>query len=160
MTANSPPGKPQRCTETAASICLIPIDTMPLVAVTRLRIRSVRFLPLFLLHAVRSMRQARASAGMLRAEVFSDAARTYWTCSVWQDQQSMRAYMTCGVHGRVMKRLAHWCDEASVVHWEQDAAEMPTWALAHQRMQRDGRPSRVDHPSAAHRAFEIAPMRQ
>jgi quinol monooxygenase YgiN len=133
---------------------------MPLVSVTRLRIRSAWFLPAFFLYAMRSLQQARAAPGVLKAEVFNDAALTFWTCSVWEDQQAMRAYMISGVHSQAMKRLAHWCDEASVVHWEQDSAAMPTWETAWQRMQRDGRPSRVDHPSAAHQDFKIAPLRK
>ena len=133
---------------------------MPLASVTRLRIRSIRFLPAFFLYAVRSMREARAAQGVLGAEVFNDAALTFWTCSVWEDQRAMRAYMTSGVHSQAMKRLAHWCDEASVVHWEQDSRELPSRDIAWQHMQGDGRPSRVHHPSAAHQVFRIAPLRK
>jgi len=68
----------------------------------------------------------------------------------------MRAYVSAGPHRQSMKRLAHWCDEASVVHWEQDSLELPSWQEAHRRMQQDGRPSKVNHPSAAHLAYRIA----
>ena len=67
----------------------------------------------------------------------------------------MKAFMHSGVHGPVMRRLLDWCDEAAVVHWTQDAAELPSWAQAHQRIQQEGRPSKVNHPSAAHIAYEI-----
>ena len=56
---------------------------------------------------------------------------------------------------RIMSRLPEWCDEAAVVHWFQDAEETPSWAEAHRRLQKEGRRSRVSHPSEAQRRFEI-----
>jgi hypothetical protein len=37
--------------------------------------------------------------------------------------------------------------------------QSPTWEEAHQRMRRDGRPSRVNHPSEAHRRFDIPALK-
>jgi hypothetical protein len=132
---------------------------MPLISVTRLRIRSVWYLPLFFLHTLRATRQARAASGNRALQLLPDAQRTFWTCTLWTDLAAMRAYVAAGGHRASMQRLAHWCDEASVVHWEQDSSELPDWTIAHQRMQQEGRASRLDHPSAAHLAFEIAPPR-
>jgi hypothetical protein len=63
--------------------------------------------------------------------------------------------MASGVHRAVMPRLLEWCDEASVAHWLQDSMQTPTWEEVHQRMQRDGRRSKVNHPSEAQRNFDI-----
>ncbi len=49
-----------------------------------------------------------------------------------------------------MPRLMVWCDEASVVHWEQAETTLPTWAEADARMRAEGRPSKVRHPSSSH----------
>jgi hypothetical protein len=132
---------------------------MPLISVTRLRIRSARFLPGFFVYAFRSTRQARRTPGNLGAAVFNDSLHTFWTKTAWQDEAAMRAFMRSGPHTLAMPKLAHWCDEASVVHWSQDTAELPAWPEAHRRMQAEGRPSRVRHPSPAHEAFRIAPPR-
>jgi hypothetical protein len=56
-----------------------------------------------------------------------------------------------------MGKLAEWCDEASVVHWNQETADLPKWHEAHRRMVAEGRPSRVRHPSPAHQALRIPP---
>jgi hypothetical protein len=80
----------------------------------------------------------------------------FWTCSLWIDEPAMRAFMVSGAHRPIMRRLLEWCDEASVAHWTGDSAQKPTWEEAHLRMQRDGRPSRVNHPSEAHRRFDIS----
>jgi hypothetical protein len=132
---------------------------VPLISVTRLRIRSVRFLPAFFVYAFRSTRQAQRTPGNLGAAVFNDSRRTFWTRTAWRDEGAMRAFLLSGPHKLAMPKLAHWCDEASVVHWSQDTAELPAWPEAHRRMQAEGRPSRVRHPSAAHEAFRIAPPR-
>jgi hypothetical protein len=59
----------------------------------------------------------------------------------------MRSFMMSGAHRQTMPHLLDWCDEASVVHWTQNADEPPSWPEAHRRMLQDGRRSRVNHPS-------------
>jgi hypothetical protein len=71
----------------------------------------------------------------------------------------MRAYMMSGAHRKAMPRLAHWCDEASVVHWEQTGGVLPSWTEAAERMRKDGRPSRVRHPSPHHEGLNFSPPR-
>lgn len=132
---------------------------MPLVSVTRLRIRSPWYLPAFFFYTLRATLQARAASGNQSVQLLPDAQRAFWTITLWTDLDAMRDYVSAGAHRKSMKRLAHWCDEASVVHWEQDSVELPDWAVAHRRMQEHGRPSKVNCPSAAHLAFQIAKPR-
>jgi hypothetical protein len=54
-----------------------------------------------------------------------------------------------------MRRLMVWCDEAALVHWTQDAAELPSWDEAHRRLEKEGRSSKVNHPSAVHAAHRF-----
>jgi len=54
-----------------------------------------------------------------------------------------------------MRKLLRWCDEATLVHWTQAGAELPSWVEAHERIQQEGRPSKVNHPSAAHMAHKF-----
>ena len=58
----------------------------------------------------------------------------------------MTAFMLAGPHRGAMKRLLDWCDEASVVHWFQDVADLPSWEESHRRMREAGRPSKVNFP--------------
>ena len=130
---------------------------MPLVSVTRLRIRSWRFVPFFFFHALRTSRQAAAAEGSLSVRVLQDTKNTFWTATAWTDEQAMRKHMIAGAHGRVMSKLLAWCDAASVVHWIEAGAEFPAWPELSERMQKDGRRSKVRHPSADHTAYRIAP---
>src|SRR6185312_6508513 len=128
---------------------------MPLVSITRLRVRSWRYLPGFLWRTLLSARQARAAAGNLGVSLVRDAHLTFWTRTVWTDQSAMRAFMMAGVHRKTMPRLLEWCDEASLVNWVQDTAEPPSWSEAHRRLRQDGRRSRVNHPSEAQQRYDI-----
>ena len=44
----------------------------------------------------------------------------------------------------------HWCDEASVAHWDQAESTLPAWEEADRRMRETGHPSKVNHPSPNH----------
>ena len=128
---------------------------MPFVSITRLRVRSWRYLPLFFIQSLRSARQAKVASGSLAVSILRDAHLAFWTRTVWNGEAAMRAFVLAGVHRRAMPRLLQWCDEAAVAHWVQDAGEPPSWSEAHRRLQQDGRPSRVNHPSEAQRRYEI-----
>ena len=129
---------------------------MPLVSVTRLRVRAWRFLPSFVVLAMRSDRQARRADGNHGTSLLAEAHRTFWTLTAWTDQSALRAFMVDGAHGRGMRKLKTWCDEAAVAHWTQANSDLPTWAEAHQRLQAEGRRSKVRFPSAAHEAYRIS----
>lgn len=84
-----------------------------------------------------------------------DSDRTFWTRTVWTTESAMKAFMLAGAHRQAMRKLLEWCDEASLVHWEQPDNREPDWTEAHERLQAQGRRSKVNHPSAAHESFQI-----
>ena len=129
---------------------------MPVISITRLRVRSLLYLPAFLLRSLRAGNQAKRAPGNLGAKVLNDRRMVFWTCTSWDSEAAMRAFMLAPPHGPTMRKLLEWCDEAALVHWTQDSTELPSWTEAHGRMQRDGRTSKVNHPTEAHRNFEIA----
>jgi hypothetical protein len=120
---------------------------MPLVSVTRLRIRSVLFLPQFFWDASKSIRQVERSPGFLGGRLLVNAKNVFWTMTVWKDEEAMNAYRAGGAHLRAMPQLLNWCNEAAVVHWTQESSEIPSWHEAEQRMANEGRRSKVNHPS-------------
>lgn len=124
---------------------------MTFVSITRLRIRSLRFMPQFLIQTIWTARQTKRADGFLNGSLLADRKRTFWTVTLWRDQAAMRAYMTSGAHLKAMPKLLRWCDEASVVHWTQDDVVAPDWLEADHRMRTEGRPSKVLNPSSNHR---------
>jgi hypothetical protein len=130
---------------------------MALVSLTRLRIRSYRFLPQFLWHTWRSVRQLKRAPGYLTGSIGRDPSGAFWTVTLWRDESSMRAYRNTDAHMRAMPKLILWCDEAAVGHYEQDSSTLPDGAEALERMRSTGRVSKVRHPSPPHQAREAAP---
>lgn len=120
------------------------------VSVTRLRIRSVRYLPGFFWYAFWSDRQARKAPGYVRGIMLPDQEWTFWTQTVWESREAMREFRKAGSHRAVMPKLVNWCDEASVAHWEQESDALVSWEEADQRMRTIGAPSKVRRPSIGH----------
>jgi hypothetical protein len=129
------------------------------VSVTRLRLRSSRFVPGFFLHAMRTNAQVRRAPGFQNGALLPDRHWTFWTMTAWNSAEDMRAYILNGAHKSAMPKLLHWCDEASIVHWDQLDAQLPSWQEADRRMRQDGRVSRLRHPGADHAAMTFAPPR-
>lgn len=127
---------------------------MVFVSLTRLRLRSIRFLPGFAFYAVRSQMQVQKAPGFLKVELLPDKKWAFWTLTAWDSEESMRRYMTSGAHKKAMPHLMHWCDEASVAHWTQEDAVLPTWAEADKRMRDTGRASKLKYPSPQHAGLQ------
>ena len=127
-----------------------------LISVTRLHLRSYRYLLPFAWESWRSSRQVRRSAGFLGGKLMGDGRRAYWTATAWADEASMRAFRNSEPHLGAMRKLLDWCDEASYAHWEQETPELPDMKESHRRVRDEGRPSKVRRPSPAHAAGRTA----
>jgi hypothetical protein len=130
---------------------------MTLVSVTRLRIRSPLYLPLFLWHVYRSTRQLTRTKGFLSGRLLNEAEGAFWTVTVWEEAAAMQYYRNADAHRRAMPRIFDWCDEGSVVHWRQEESDLPDWQTLYHRMVSEGRPTRLPKPSPAHTAGKIPP---
>jgi hypothetical protein len=128
---------------------------MALISVTRLRVRSFIYLPQFLRDTFKSMRQAEHSLGFLGGRLLVNAKNVFWTITAWKDEVAMNAYRTAGAHRSAMPKLLNWCDEAAVVHWNQESPELPSWQDAYRLMVKDGKLSKVNYPSPAQALHRI-----
>jgi hypothetical protein len=128
---------------------------MPVVSVTRLRVRSWRYFLPFIVFALRSSRQAKVSDGNLGVSLLRDANNTFWTSTLWTTEEAMKSFMLSGPHRRAMPRLLDWCDEAALVHWNQPTKQEPDWHEAYRCLQQEGRRSKVRYPSPDHESYAI-----
>jgi hypothetical protein len=128
---------------------------MPLISVTRLRVRSFLYLPGFLWDTFHSVRQVQRSPGFLGGRLLVNAGYVFWTMTAWQNEAAMNGYRISGAHSKAMPKLLHWCNEAAVVHWTHESREIPEWQQAQQHMVEKGRLSKVNHPSAGQAARQI-----
>ena len=101
--------------------------------------------------------QAKRAEGNLGASTIKDRGLTFWTITVWRDQEAMRAFRNSGRHKTAMPKLSEWCDEATYIHWEQESDSVPDLKSAYDRLVSGGVISRVKHPSTDHvaRTFPV-----
>jgi hypothetical protein len=67
----------------------------------------------------------------------------------------MRAFMMSGAHAKAMRHMRKWADEAYVVHWMQESAEVPSWPDVSRRMKAEGRTTKLRYASQAHENFDV-----
>ncbi len=127
------------------------------ISITRLRVRSIFYMPLFMLHAMRTMTQAQKAEGVLGVETRFEKNNVVWTKTVWTDEAQMKKYRGSGAHQIAMRLLSEICSEAAYTRWQQETPAMPTWEEAHQRVLHAGKLSKVKHPSPLHAAGKTAP---
>ena len=128
---------------------------MPSISVTRLHLRTWRFFPAFALYTLASARQIRGADGFIDGYLGGDPDRGNWTVTAWRDEAAMQAYRSSGAHMKAMPKLLTWCDEASIAHWTQEDAGVPSPEDAFERMRRQGRVSKVKSPSTKHRRGDL-----
>ena len=127
------------------------------VSITRLRVRSIWYMPLFMLHAMRTMTQAQKAEGVLGVDTRFEKNNVVWTKTVWTDESEMKQYRGSGAHQIAMRLLSEICSEAAYARWQQETPTLPTWEEAHERVLREGKLSKVKHPSPLHAAGRTAP---
>ena len=129
---------------------------MPIVSVTRLHLRSIRFLLPFLWYTLRVSRQAKKRPGNLGVQLRKTNGLAFWTLSRWESNEAMNKFMFASPHKEAVRRLPHWCDEASFADWEQNTTtEWPPWDYAAEKLKTTGRLAKVLHPSEQHNADKI-----
>jgi hypothetical protein len=128
---------------------------MVIVSVTRLRLRSMRFLPGFLWYTMRSMKQAQRTPGNLGVRVRKTKGLAFWTLAMWRDNQAIQAFVPASPHKEAMQKLPQWCDEAAFADWQQDTADSPSWETATEKLAATGRLVDVLHPSEQQKTGRI-----
>jgi quinol monooxygenase YgiN len=128
---------------------------MPVIVVTRLRLRDPAFFDEFFASAVAVVEQAQATEGNLSAEVLADANNANWTRTAWQGRAEMDKFVGAEPHLTTMSRIDDWCDEATFVDWEQPSPGSLDWQEGYRRLVADGQVSRLTHGTEAHRTRDF-----
>ena len=124
---------------------------MPVIVVTRLRLRDPALFDEFFSAAVAATEQAQGSDGNLGADVLAEANNTYWTRTSWRDRGAMDAFVGSEPHLSTMGRIGEWCDEATFTDWEQASGELPDWQDGHARIVANGQSAALTNATDAHR---------
>ena len=130
---------------------------MPVIVVTRLRLRDPALLDEFFTDAVAAIEQAQQADGNLGADALADANNAWWSVSSWQDRGRMQAFVDSQPHLGISGRLDHYCDEATFVDWEQDSPDLPDWQTSHRHLVADGLAAELTYPSDANQTRAFPP---
>jgi hypothetical protein len=130
---------------------------MPVIVVTRLRLKDPALLDEFFTDAVAAIEQAQKSAGNLGADALADADNAWWSVSAWTGRDPMRAFVDNQPHLTIKGRLDHYCDEATFVDWEQASPDLPDWQTSYQHLIADGQVATLTHPSDANQTRAFPP---
>jgi hypothetical protein len=122
---------------------------MPIMVVTRLRLKNPGVLDAFLAAAVAVLEQAKKSQGSLGADALAEANDTWWTVTAWADRAGLEAFVQAEPHLATMARLDDWCDEATFADWEHASPDLPDWPTCYQHIVAEGTSAELSHPSAA-----------
>jgi hypothetical protein len=125
---------------------------MPVIVVTRLRLRDPSLLDEFFTHAAAVLEQAMKSEGNLGVDALAEAHDAWWSVTAWSDRGRMEAYIDAEPHRSTESLLDHLCDEASFVDWEQASPQLPDWQTCWRRLVADGRSATLTNPSGANEA--------
>jgi uncharacterized protein DUF3291 len=128
---------------------------MPIVSVTRLRLRSPRYVMAFCWTTIKVQRAARRGHGNLAVRLRKTAGLAFWTLTSWRDTAAMHSFTMTSPHKEAMEKLGHWCDEAAFGHWEVSTSEVPSWEVAAKQLRVHGQLGKLRHPSPQHKAGEV-----
>ena len=65
---------------------------MPFVSVTRLRVKSMFYLLSFMRANESSVKELKVSKGLLKGKELIDKKLTFWTITLWEDEESMKKF--------------------------------------------------------------------
>ena len=130
---------------------------MPVIVVTRLRLRDPALLDEFFADAVAAIEQAQKAAGNLGADALADANNAWWSVSAWQARGPMQAFVGSEPHLSIQARLDHYCDEATFVDWEQASPGLPDWQTSWRHLTADGKAATLTNPSEANQTLAFPP---
>jgi hypothetical protein len=128
---------------------------VPVIVVTRLRLKDPALLMSSFTDAVAAIEQAMKSDGNLGTDTLTDANNAWWSVSAWQERRQMQACVGSEPHPGISARLDHFCDEATFVDWEQASADLPDWQTSWRHLTADGKAAELTHPSTANQTRDF-----
>ncbi len=84
-----------------------------LVSLTRLHLKDWYRLFSFQRISGACISQALDDTSCLGGATYAGPGLTFWTATLWKDEESLKRYVGSGAHRRSLAVLPKWCDEAA-----------------------------------------------
>ncbi len=114
------------------------------VSITGLRLKGPLSAALFWWHAIRSMMQAQAAPGNLRAQARAINGVQH-TLTVWTNRAAMRRFMLSGAHAKAMRAFPTIATGSTFGY---ETTDIPDWSQVHALWQARGIAYTVGAPPA------------
>ncbi len=124
---------------------------MSLLSVTRLKLKSPRYLPAFLINTERIAREIRTSEGFLQGQLMGTFNLSMWTMTLWNSEATLKKFYLSGTHQKIMGKLSEWSSEAASVHMEVNNHQLLIWNDVIAEICRTGYFATLQEPSLDHR---------
>ena len=103
------------------------------ISITRLEVKGILWLPLFMIHASRSVREGQASKGLIHMETWKGKGLVFHTLTVWEDERKKLAFVRGKAHLIAMKMTSKMARSARSLHYEGEA--IPTRGSAERQLE-------------------------
>lgn len=123
---------------------------MAFISMTRLKLRSYRYLIPFFVQNEEVLNQIRQSEGFIKGKEMATIGLSMWTSTLWASEKSLKAFYLSGSHRQAMSKLDIWVSEAVTGHREINTVELPSWEQARDELHKFGHFIKLSHPSLNH----------
>jgi Domain of unknown function (DUF3291) len=120
------------------------------LAMTRLKLKSPRYLIPFWLHTEQVVKQMRASEGFVTGKLMGTLNLSMWTMTLWTSEEALRAFYLSGAHQNVMGKLSEWSSEAVAGHLAVETHQLPSWFEVRTTLCKIGCFAKLAEPSIDH----------
>lgn len=109
------------------------------LAITRLKLKSTRYIVPFFIHNERVVKQIRASEGFLKGKQLATPSLSMWTATLWTCEEALKTFYLSGEHRAVMSKISEWSSEAVSGHQQVDSNKLPSWDYVRTQLHQIGR---------------------
>lgn len=97
---------------------------------TRNKLRSARYAPNMIRAWFRVRRQLYGTPGMLRYTTGIASLTEFYTCTLWETEMQMFAFMSSDAHRDMMWNFSRWSDSFWAMRWDASEDELGTWKVS------------------------------
>ncbi len=120
---------------------------MSYLSMTRLKLKSPRYLIRFWNYNEKIVRQMQTAEGFLQGKLLANYSLAMWTTTLWTSSEALKEFYLNGSHQEVIARISEWSSEA--VHFSKyvSTKELPSWQQIGSELAHQGRFQELKQPS-------------
>jgi hypothetical protein len=123
---------------------------MAYLSLTRMKLRSPVFLPIFITHSLRIFSQLRKVPGLIIGKAIAASDLSMWTATLWESEATLHQFYRTGAHHQAAQFITQWASEAVQQRLTVSSHQIPSWKEAAQILTTTGHFYTLNFPSRNH----------